>query len=124
MSSEDRLFAVPAQSIRSGAASCPPQLPSDLSQLPSDMTQLPPSPPQVPVFGRPLAVAAPLFSVVGGRLVQQPSGGGFPLNGQQLQLQLDQLTSAMTDMAVEDETMEVGDLLILLSSNLNVFFLM
>jgi hypothetical protein len=110
MSSEDRLFAVPAQSSRSGAASCPPQLPSGLSQLPPDMTQLPPSPPQVPVFGRPLAVAAPLFSVVGGRLVQQPSGGGFPLNGQQLQLQLDQLTSAMTDMAVEDETMEVGEI--------------
>jgi len=87
MSSEDRLFAVPAQSGRSGTASCPPEL---------------------PVYARPQAAAAPLFSVVGGRMVQQPSGGGFPLNGQQLQLQLDQLTSAMTDMAVEDETMEVG----------------
>jgi hypothetical protein len=31
---------------------------------------------------------APLFSVIGGRLIQQPGGGGFPLNGQQLQLQV------------------------------------
>ena len=82
MSSEDRLFAAPVQSRMS--LSCPA-----LQQQPA------PTP--------------PLFSVVGGRLVQQPtrSASPFPLNGQQLQLQLDQLTSAMTDMMMEDDTMEV-----------------
>ena len=63
MSSEDRLFAAPVQSRMS--LSCPA-----LQQQPA------PTP--------------PLFSVVGGRLVQQPtsSASPFPLNGQQLQLQL------------------------------------
>lgn len=88
MSSEDRLFAAPVQQV-SRPASCPAPTHHHHHQIPA-------SP----------AVAAPHFSVVGGRLIQQPSGGGYPLNGQQLQLQLDQLTSALTDMAMEDDTME------------------
>ena len=95
MSNEDRLFAAPVQSCRSEglrpAASSPVQ---QQLLLPPPLTR-----PVVPPV---------LFSVIGGRMVQQPCGGNFPINGQQLQLQLDQLTSAMTDMMVEDETMEVS----------------
>ena len=37
-------------------------------------------------------------------------GGGYQINGQQLQLQLDQLAGAMTDMMMDDDEMEVNDL--------------
>ena len=37
-------------------------------------------------------------------------GGGYKINGQQLQLQLDQLAGAMTDMMMDDDEMEVNDL--------------
>jgi len=53
------------------------------------------------------------LTVVGGRIVN--SGGGstssggqaYPVNGQQLQMQLDSLASAMTDMIVNDDEMEM-----------------
>jgi hypothetical protein len=47
--------------------------------------------------------SCPVLNVVGGRLV---SGGSYPINGQQLQMQMDQLASAMSDMGVEDGMME------------------
>ena len=47
------------------------------------------------------------YTVVGGRIVAS-SQGHFPLNGQQLMMQLDSLTSAMMDMDVSmEEEMEV-----------------
>ena len=51
--------------------------------------------------------SAPL-RVQGGRMVG--GGGGYQINGQQLQLQLDQLAGAMTDMMMDDDEMEVNDL--------------
>ena len=50
--------------------------------------------------------SAPALRVEGGRMVGG-GGGGYQINGQQLQLQLDQLTGAMTDMMMEDDEMEV-----------------
>ena len=43
-----------------------------------------------------------VLTVVGGRVVSS-SHGQFPVNGQQLMMQLDSLTCAMTDMAVSTE---------------------
>ena len=54
--------------------------------------------------------ATPVLTVVGGKVITSYSSNGqFPLNGQQLMMQLDSLTGAMTDMAVttKDE-MEVN----------------
>ena len=100
MSNEDRLFATPVQTRIS--SSCPTLLPASCpAPLPASCPAL------LPVSCPALTPAPPLFSVVGGRMVQQPAPSPFPLNGQQLQLQLDQLTSAMTDMMMEDDTMEV-----------------
>ena len=49
-----------------------------------------------------------ILTVVGGRVVSS-SHGQFPINGQQLMMQLDSLTCAMTDMAVTtDEEMETA----------------
>lgn len=50
--------------------------------------------------------SAPAMTVVGGRIVPS-TNKSFPLNGQQLQMQLDDLTSAMTDMVVHEDTMEI-----------------
>merc|ERR1712106_392902 len=51
-------------------------------------------------------VAIASYTVVGGRIVAS-SQGHFPLNGQQLMMQLDSLTSAMMDMDVSmEEEME------------------
>jgi len=50
--------------------------------------------------------SAPAMTVVGGRFVPS-TNKSFPLNGQQLQMQLDELTSAMTDMTVQTDTMEM-----------------
>ncbi|XP_023337644.1 zinc finger protein 853 isoform X2 [Eurytemora carolleeae] len=50
-----------------------------------------------------LFTSAPL-RVQGGRMVG--GGGGYKINGQQLQLQLDQLAGAMTDMMMDDDEME------------------
>jgi len=51
--------------------------------------------------------AAPTMQVIGGRLTAvRSSADSFPVNGQQLQMQLDSLTSAMTDMMVEDDEMQ------------------
>ena len=53
------------------------------------------------------AAAIASYTVVGGRIVAS-SQGHFPLNGQQLMMQLDSLTSAMMDMDVSvEEEMEV-----------------
>lgn len=52
------------------------------------------------------APAAPTMQVIGGRLTAVRATSGFPVNGQQLQMQLDSLTSAMTDMMVEDDEMQ------------------
>jgi len=41
-----------------------------------------------------------IFTVVGGRMVS--SGSPMPLNGQQLMMQLDGITSAMTGMSVQE----------------------
>eukprot|EP00088_Acartia_fossae_P058831 TRINITY_DN6929_c0_g1_i2.p1 TRINITY_DN6929_c0_g1~~TRINITY_DN6929_c0_g1_i2.p1 ORF type:complete len:268 (+),score=70.77 TRINITY_DN6929_c0_g1_i2:46-849(+) len=50
--------------------------------------------------------SAPAMTVIGGKLV--PSNNKpFPLNGQQLQMQLDELTSAMSDIVVHEDTMEM-----------------
>jgi len=54
--------------------------------------------------GRPQS--APTMSCVGGKMVM--SQQQFPVNGQQLQMQLDQLTSAMTDITVNDDEMEMA----------------
>lgn len=52
--------------------------------------------------------SAPAMTVVGGKFVHCSSTNtAFPLNGQQLQMQLDELTSAMTDMVVQEDTMEM-----------------
>merc|ERR1712047_170208 len=45
-----------------------------------------------------------IFTVVGGRMVS--SGSPIPLNGQQLMMQLDGITSAMTGMSVQEEEMD------------------
>merc|ERR1712088_1459 len=45
-----------------------------------------------------------IFTVVGGRMVS--SGSLMPLNGQQLMMQLDGITSAMTGMSVQEEAMD------------------
>merc|ERR1712133_156963 len=45
-----------------------------------------------------------IFTVVGGRMVS--SGSPMPLNGQQLMMQLDGITSAMTGMSVHEEAMD------------------
>merc|ERR1712126_300765 len=45
-----------------------------------------------------------IFNVVGGRMVS--SGSPMPLNGQQLMMQLDGITSAMTGMSVQEEAMD------------------
>merc|ERR1711936_996283 len=45
-----------------------------------------------------------VLSVVGGRMVSRSAP--MPLNGQQLMMQLDGLTSAMTGMSVQEEAME------------------
>merc|ERR1712038_1447830 len=45
-----------------------------------------------------------IFTVVGGRMVS--SGSPMPLNGQQLMMQLDGITSAMTGMSVQEEAMD------------------
>merc|ERR1719341_853975 len=53
--------------------------------------------------------AAPTMQVIGGRLTAvRSSAASFPVNGQQLQMQLDSLTSAMTDMMVEDDEMQAA----------------
>lgn len=108
MSSEDRLFAVPVVR-QQRPASCPAPTPF----LSGPTAPSPFSSPAPPVLLNSHAAPAllsspaapPLFSVVGGRMVQC-GPAPFPLNGQQLQLQLDQLTSAMTDMIMDDDTME------------------
>merc|ERR1711997_657568 len=45
-----------------------------------------------------------VLTVVGGRMVSRSAP--MPLNGQQLMMQLDGLTSAMTGMSVQEEAME------------------
>merc|ERR1712001_141028 len=45
-----------------------------------------------------------ILTVVGGRMVSRSAP--MPLNGQQLMMQLDGLTSAMTGMSVQEEAME------------------
>merc|ERR1711902_345296 len=45
-----------------------------------------------------------IFTVVGGRMVS--SGSPMPLNGQQLMMQLDGITSAMTGTSVQEEAMD------------------
>merc|ERR1711922_105880 len=45
-----------------------------------------------------------IFTVVGGRMVS--SGSPMTLNGQQLMMQLDGITSAMTGMSVQEEAMD------------------
>merc|ERR1712055_581312 len=45
-----------------------------------------------------------VLTVVGGRMVS--SGSPMPLNGQQLMMQLDGITSAMTGMSVQEEAMD------------------
>merc|ERR1712004_160271 len=45
-----------------------------------------------------------IFTVVGGRMVS--SGSPMPLNGQQLMMQMDGITSAMTGMSVQEEAMD------------------
>ena len=51
-----------------------------------------------------------VLTVIGGRVVSS-SNGQYPVNGQQLMLQLDSLTCAMTDMAVtnNEEEMETAE---------------
>merc|ERR1712126_280588 len=48
-----------------------------------------------------------VLTVVGGRMVSRAAP--MPLNGQQLMMQLDGLTSAMTGMSVQEEAMESAD---------------
>merc|ERR1712108_3765 len=48
-----------------------------------------------------------ILTVVGGRMV--PRSAPMPLNGQQLMMQLDGLTSAMTGMSVQEEAMESAE---------------
>eukprot|EP00092_Neocalanus_flemingeri_P066192 GFUD01080611.1.p1 GENE.GFUD01080611.1~~GFUD01080611.1.p1 ORF type:complete len:194 (-),score=70.78 GFUD01080611.1:77-658(-) len=53
---------------------------------------------------------AQVLTVVGGRVVTSCSSNGqFPLNGQQLMMQLDSLTSSMMDMAVNTEEVEMEE---------------
>merc|ERR1711892_781944 len=51
-----------------------------------------------------------VLTVMGGRVVSS-SNGQYPVNGQQLMMQLDSLTCAMTDMAVtnNEEEMETAE---------------
>merc|ERR1711936_601277 len=48
-----------------------------------------------------------VLTVVGGRMVSRSAP--MPLNGQQLMMQLDGLTSAMTGMSVQEEAMESAE---------------
>merc|ERR1712055_590506 len=48
-----------------------------------------------------------ILTVVGGRMVSRAAP--MPLNGQQLMMQLDGLTSAMTGMSVQEEAMESAE---------------
>merc|ERR1739846_53433 len=48
-----------------------------------------------------------VLTVVGGRMVSRAAP--MPLNGQQLMMQLDGLTSAMTGMSVQEEAMESAE---------------
>merc|ERR1711997_935815 len=48
-----------------------------------------------------------VLTVVGGRMVSRAAP--MPLNGQQLMMQLDGLTSAMTGMSVQEEAMESSE---------------
>merc|ERR1711974_392986 len=48
-----------------------------------------------------------ILTVVGGRMVSRSAP--MPLNGQQLMMQLDGLTSAMTGMSVQEEAMESAE---------------
>merc|ERR1712192_168239 len=48
-----------------------------------------------------------ILTVVGGRMISRSAP--MPLNGQQLMMQLDGLTSAMTDMSVQEEAMESSE---------------
>jgi len=48
-----------------------------------------------------------ILTVVGGRVISRAAP--MPLNGQQLMMQLDSMTSAMTGLAVEEEMEEVGE---------------
>merc|ERR1712172_250374 len=48
-----------------------------------------------------------ILTVVGGRMISRSSP--MPLNGQQLMMQLDGLTSAMTGMSVQEEAMESSE---------------
>jgi len=51
-----------------------------------------------------------VLSVVGGRMVSQGQASPhYKVTGQQLMMQLDSLTCAMTDMCVQEETMEADD---------------
>eukprot|EP00092_Neocalanus_flemingeri_P089353 GFUD01113063.1.p1 GENE.GFUD01113063.1~~GFUD01113063.1.p1 ORF type:complete len:177 (+),score=68.98 GFUD01113063.1:50-580(+) len=53
---------------------------------------------------------AQVLTVVSGRVVTSCSSNGqFPLNGQQLMMQLDSLTSSMMDMAVNTEEVEMEE---------------
>merc|ERR1712181_120388 len=48
-----------------------------------------------------------ILTVVGGRMISRSAP--MPLNGQQLMMQLDGLTSAMTGMSVQEEAMESSE---------------
>jgi len=48
-----------------------------------------------------------ILTVVGGRMISRSAP--MPLNGQQLMMQLDGLTSAMTSMSVQEEAMESSE---------------
>merc|ERR1712106_634199 len=50
-----------------------------------------------------------VLSVVGGRMVLQAAPSPYPLTGQQLMMQLDNLTSGITSMSVQEEAMEEED---------------
>merc|ERR1712080_196776 len=50
--------------------------------------------------------ARPVLTVSNGRMAP---GGSYPINGQQLVMQINDLSSMMSDMGVEDATMEDGE---------------
>merc|ERR1711892_592336 len=50
-----------------------------------------------------------VLSVAGGRMVFQAAPSPYPLTGQQLMMQLDNLTSGITSMSVQEEPMEEED---------------
>merc|ERR1712096_527186 len=54
-----------------------------------------------------------LLTVVGGRVVTSSysSNGQFPINGQQLMMQLESLTSSMMDMAVTTDEVEMEEVI-------------